>query len=127
MKRYYTKDHEWIECQNDNTDIARVGISDYAQQQLGDVVFVELPEIGKKCEKETQISVIESVKAASDVYAPVTGTVSSVNKQVETEPNLVNEASETEGWFFEMKIDTLEDLNLLMDESAYMKYLESLD
>ncbi len=120
MAKKYTQDHEWIETSG---GIGTVGISDYAQQQLGDVVFVELPEIGKHAEKNGQIAVVESVKAASEIYAPVSGTVTAVNEELVKEPQLVNTAAEGRGWFFRMKLDDPAEIDGLMDAAAYADFV----
>lgn len=119
----YTKDHEWI-----RVDGAKgvVGITDYAQGQLGDLVYVELPEIGKTLKKGDQAAVVESVKAAGEVYAPVGGKVSGANQALADDPAKVNTDALGEGWIFEMTIARPEELDALMDEAAYKKHVESL-
>lgn len=119
----YTKDHEYVRVDGDT---AVVGISDYAQGQLGDVVFVELPEPGKKVEKGKEAAVVESVKAASEVYAPLTGEVVEINAELEGAPGLVNEDAEGKGWFLKLKIADPAELDGLMDEDAYKAFLETL-
>jgi glycine cleavage system H protein len=114
--RYYTKDHEWIDVDGGS---ATVGITSYAQEQLGDIVFVEVPASGAKVIKGGDAAVVESVKAASDVYAPVTGTVIEGNAALETEPALVNSAPEGDGWFFKLTLDDAGELEGLMDRAAY--------
>ena len=114
--RYYTDEHEWIDVEG---DIATVGITDYAQGQLGDIVFVELPEVGALIEQGKDAAVVESVKAASEVYAPVTGEVVGVNSELEGDPSLVNKAAEGDGWFMKVKIKDKSELDELMDKSAY--------
>jgi len=121
--RYFTQDHEWIDVDGAN---ATVGITDYAQQQLGDIVFVELPASGTKVTKGGDAAVVESVKAASDVYAPVSGTVSAGNPALEAEPALVNTAPETDGWFFTLTLDDAGELDGLMDEAGYKAFVEGL-
>ena len=121
--RYYTQDHEWIEVDGDT---ATVGITDYAQSQLGDIVFVELPASGTKVTKGGDAAVVESVKAASDVYAPVSGTVGEGNPALEAEPALVNTAPEGDGWFFTLTLDDPNELDGLMDEGAYKAFVEGL-
>ncbi len=121
--RYYTDEHEWIEVEG---DVATVGITDYAQGQLGDIVFVELPEAGAMIEQGKDAAVVESVKAASDVYAPITGEVIEVNPALEEDPALVNSASEDGGWFFKMTIADPGELDKLMDEDGYKAFVESL-
>ncbi len=123
MTTYYTEEHEWIRVEGDQ---ATVGISDHAQEQLGDIVFVELPEVGKKLAKGEQAAVVESVKAASEVYAPVSGEVTEVNSALEDKPELVNQDAEGEGWFFRMKLADPGELEGLMDRDAYEKFVESL-
>ncbi|WP_086733361.1 glycine cleavage system protein GcvH [Erythrobacter colymbi] len=121
--RYYTDEHEWIEVEG---DIATVGITDYAQGQLGDIVFVELPEVGAMIEQGKDAAVVESVKAASDVYAPITGEITEVNPALEEDPALVNSAPEDGGWFFKMTIADAGELDGLMDEDGYKAFLEGL-
>lgn len=123
MTTKYTKDHEWVRIDG---DVATVGISNYAQQQLGDVVFVELPEAGRALEKGKEAAVVESVKAASEVFAPVSGTVTEGNAELEANPVLVNEAAETDGWFFKMTLSDPSQLDALMDEAAYKDFVEGL-
>ena len=123
--RYFTQDHEWIEIADGSTT-ATVGITDYAQGQLGDIVFVELPASGTHVTKGGDAAVVESVKAASDVYAPVSGTVDEGNPSLESEPALVNTAAETDGWFFTLVLDDMSELDGLMDEGAYKAFVEGL-
>ena len=120
----YTKDHEYIRVEG---GVGAVGITDYAQKALGDVVFVELPQQGQSVAKGAQAAVVESVKAASEVYAPVSGEVEAVNDALEAEPALVNEAPEGKGWFFRMKISDSAELSALMDDAAYKAYVETLE
>ena len=108
-------------------DIATVGITDYAQEALGDVVFVELPEIGRDVAADEACGVVESVKAASDVYAPLAGKVVEVNQAIVDDPSLVNTEAEGEGWFFRVEIDDTDAFDALLDEAAYNEYVESLD
>jgi glycine cleavage system H protein len=119
----YTKEHEWVKVDG---DVATVGISPYAQEQLGDVVFVELPEIGKKVEKGKEMAVVESVKAASEVYAPISGEVTEVNSVLTDAPATVNEDAMGKGWFAKLKLANKGDLDGLMDEAAYKKYVDGL-
>ncbi len=112
----FTKDHEWIVVDG---DIGTVGITDYAQQALGDVVFVELPAVGKVFKKGDDAAVVESVKAASEVYAAVSGTITEINSALEGEPALVNTAPETSGWFYKIKLSDPAELEALMDKTAY--------
>lgn len=123
MTRKYTEDHEWVEISG---DIATVGITDYAQQQLGDVVFVELPAPGRKVTKGGEAAVVESVKAASEVYAPLTGEVIEANGDLEAAPGMVNEDPHGKGWFFKMKLSNASELDGLMDEAAYKAFVEGL-
>jgi glycine cleavage system H protein len=112
----YTSDHEWLAIDG---DVATVGITDYAQSQLGDVVFVELPKLGRVLKKAEAAAVVESVKAASDVYAPVTGEVLETNPELASEPALVNSDAQGKAWFFKIKIADKNELGGLMDEAAY--------
>lgn len=123
MSRYFTEDHEWIELDGDT---ATVGITDYAQSQLGDIVFVEVPEEGKAVAKGDDAAVVESVKAASDVYAPVSGTIIEGNPALADEPALVNEDPEGEGWFFKMTLSDTSELDGLMDEGKYQDFVSKL-
>ena len=119
----YTKDHEWIKVEG---DVATVGISDYAQKQLGDVVFVELPEVGRDVSSGDELAVVESVKAASEVYAPVSGEVTEINEDLEGAPETVNAAPTGGGWFVKMTLSDADELDALMDEAAYSEYCEGL-
>ena len=121
--RYYTDEHEWIDVEG---DIATVGITEYAQGQLGDIVFVELPEVGALIEQGKDAAVVESVKAASDVYAPITGEITEVNPALEEDPALVNTSPEDGGWFFKMTIADEGELDGLMDEAASKAFVASL-
>ncbi|KYG98720.1 glycine cleavage system protein GcvH [Bradyrhizobium sp. DOA1] len=112
----YTSDHEWLAIEG---DVATVGITDYAQQQLGDVVFVELPKVGRALKKAEAAAVVESVKAASDVYSPVTGEVLETNADLAAEPALVNSDAQGKAWFFKIKMTDKSELGGLMDEAAY--------
>lgn len=112
----YSKDHEWVIVDG---GIATIGITNHAQEQLGDVVFVELPAIGKKVEKDAEAAVVESVKAASEVYAPVSGEVVEVNKELEGDPGLVNREAEGSAWFMKVKLSNASELDGLMDKAAY--------
>lgn len=113
----YTKDHEWLRLDGD--DVATVGITPYAQEHLGDLVFVELPSSGTKLSKGAIAATVESVKAASEVYAPVGGEILSVNEKLTTEPGLVNAKPTRDGWLFKMKVADVAELNTLLDEQAY--------
>jgi glycine cleavage system H protein len=119
MTTLYTPDHEWLRIEG---DVATIGVTDYAQSQLGDVVFVELPKVGRSFKKEEAAAVVESVKAASDVYAPISGDVLEVNEALATEPALVNSDAGGKAWFFKMKIADKSELDGLMDEAAYKKH-----
>lgn len=123
MSLYFTKEHEWIRVEGDT---ATIGISDHAQQQLGDIVFAEVPEAGRKLTKGQEAAVVESVKAASDVYAPVSGDVIEGNQSVADDPALVNTDPEGKGWFFKVKLDNPAELDGLMDETAYRSWVETL-
>lgn len=120
----FTEDHEWISVEG---DIATIGISDYAQSQLGDVVFVELPETGREVAKGDEAAVVESVKAASEVYAPVSGEIIEVNDVLDEAPATVNEDAMGAGWFVKMKLSDTSELDGLMDEAAYKTFVEGLD
>lgn len=123
MTRYYTEDHEWIEVDGDS---ATVGITDYAQSQLGDIVFAEVPATGATLKKGGDAAVVESVKAASDVYAPVSGTVTEGNAALEGDPALVNSDPEGEGWFFKLTLSDTSELESLMDAAAYKAFVDGL-
>lgn len=123
MPRYYTDEHEWIDVEGEN---ATVGITEYAQEQLGDIVFVELPEVGATLDKGGDAAVVESVKAASDVYSPISGEVTEVNSALEEDPALVNSSPEEDGWFFRLSISDSSELKGLMDESTYKTFVDSL-
>ncbi len=123
MSRYFTEDHEWVDVDG---DIGTVGISEYAQSQLGDIVFVDVPEEGKELTKGDEAAVVESVKAASDVYAPVSGTVLEGNAALGDNPGLVNEEPEGDGWFFKLTLSDPDELTGLMDEAAYAAFVAKL-
>ena len=123
MSRYFTEDHEWVDVDGET---GTVGISDYAQGQLGDIVFVDVPADGRQLAKGDEAAVVESVKAASDVYAPVSGTVIEGNPALADEPALVNSDPEGEGWFFKLTLTDLGELDELMDESAYEAFVAKL-
>src|ERR1700738_2758506 len=116
----FTKDHEWVRL---DRDLAGVGITDYGQSQLGGVVYVELPEIGHRVEKGKEAAVIESVKAASEVYAPVSGEVAEINEALTADPAKVNADPMGEGWFLKLRFDDPQDLDDLMDEAAYTRFV----
>ncbi|WP_169567815.1 glycine cleavage system protein GcvH [Sneathiella limimaris] len=123
MSIKYTKDHEWVTVDG---DVATIGISVYAQEQLGDVVFVEVPEMDQSLGKSDSLAVVESVKAASDVYTPVSGEVVEVNSELEDNPSLVNEDAEGSGWFAKLKISDAGELDELMSADEYKEYVEGL-
>lgn len=118
----YSKEHEWVRLEG---DIATVGISNFAQEQLGDVVFVELPDAGKVVAQNENAAVVESVKAASEVYAPVSGEVVEVNGELEDDPALVNQSPTGEGWFMKIRVSDASELDSLMDEAAYNDFAAS--
>jgi glycine cleavage system H protein len=123
MTTYYTQEHEWIAVEGDQ---ATVGVTDYAQSQLGDVVFVEVPEAGRDVSKGGDAAVVESVKAASDVYAPVSGTVTEGNQALADQPDLVNSDPEGEGWFFKLTLSDTGELDGLMNADQYKAYCDTL-
>ncbi len=123
MTLYFTKDHEWLDVTGAT---ATVGITYYAQEQLGDVVFVEVPDAGRVVAKGKEAAVVESVKAASDVYSPVSGTVTEANAALAADPALVNTAPEGEGWFFKLTLSDLSELEGLMDAVAYKAFVATL-
>ncbi len=123
MARYFTDEHEWIDVEGDT---ATVGITDYAQEQLGDIVFVEVPDVGTELDQGDDAAVVESVKAASDVYAAVSGEVIEVNEALEDEPGLVNSSAEEDGWFFRITLSDKDELDDLMDEKAYKAFIDNL-
>ena len=123
MTVYYTREHEWVRVEGDE---AIVGITDFAQGQLGDVVFVEVPEAGRALSQGGEAAVVESVKAASDVYAPVSGTVTEGNQAVVDEPSLVNTDPEGAGWFFKLTLSYTNELGDLMNAEQYKAYCETL-
>jgi len=123
MTLFFTRDHEWVRVDG---ELATVGITDYAQGQLGDVVFVELPTIGDSVTAGKEAAVVESVKAASDVYAPLSGEIAKVNQALVDEPGLVNSAPEAAGWFFQLKLNDPRELDGLMDAVAYQAFVATL-
>ncbi|WEK41866.1 MAG: glycine cleavage system protein GcvH [Candidatus Sphingomonas colombiensis] len=123
MSRYFSEDHEWIDVDG---EVGTVGISEYAQGQLGDIVFVDVPEDGKALSKGDDAAVVESVKAASDVYSPVSGTVIEGNPALADDPALVNSDPEGEGWFFKITLSDPSELGALMDEAAYEAFVAKL-
>jgi glycine cleavage system H protein len=124
MTTKYTKDHEWVRLDG---DIATVGITNYAQEQLGDVVFVEVPEAGSRFDVGAEAAVVESVKAASEVYAPIAGEIVEGNQAVADDPALVNSDPEGDGWFFKIKPDDLSQMDDMLDDAAYKALLAELD
>jgi len=123
MSLYFTQEHEWIRVDGDT---ATVGISSHAQEALGDIVFAEVPEAGRKLAKGQEAAVVESVKAASDVYAPVGGEVVEGNQAIAEDPSLINSDPEGEGWFFKLRLDDTSELAGLMDEAAYREWVKTL-
>jgi len=124
-KKLYTKEHEWILLKKNNT--ATIGITNYAQKQLGDIVFVELPEIGKEFSKGEEIAVVESVKAASEVYSGVSGKIIEVNKNIINKPQVVNEDPEDKGWFVKIEISDLEEIEEFMSLKNYQTFCADLE
>ncbi len=125
MSKKYTQEHEWIEAVENG--VYRIGISDYAQEQLGDVVAVEVPEIGRRLALKEESAVIESVKAASDIYTPLAGVVTAVNERLNDNPELVNESAEVDGWLWQMTISAEDGLSAMMDGEEYAKYVAALE
>jgi glycine cleavage system H protein len=123
MTVYFTKEHEWVRVEGDT---ATIGISDHAQEALGDIVFAEVPDAGKQVARGQEAAVVESVKAASDVYAPVSGEVIEGNSALADDPSLVNRDPEGEGWFFKLKLSDPGELDGLMDEGAYRDWVKTL-
>ena len=123
MSLYFTKDHEWIRVEG---DIATVGITNHAQEALGDIVFAEVPEAGRTVSKGQEAAVVESVKAASDVYAPVSGEVTEGNQAVADDPSVINSDPEGEGWFFKLRLADAAELDGLMGENAYRDWVKTL-
>lgn len=119
---YYTKDHEWVKIEG---GVATIGITDHAQSELGDVVYVDLPEVGASVDVGDSAAAVESVKAASDVYSPVAGTVTEINEALEENPGLVNESADTDGWFFKMDVSGDVDTSDLMDGPSYKEFAAS--
>jgi glycine cleavage system H protein len=123
MSVYFTKEHEWVRVAGNN---ATVGISSHAQEQLGDIVFAETPEAGKSLRKGEEAAVVESVKAASDVYSPISGTVIEGNPALADDPAIINNDPEGAGWFFKLEVTDPSELEGLMDEAAYREFVASL-
>jgi len=119
----FTKDHEWVQLDG---DIATIGITDHAQEQLGELVFIELPELEREVVAGEACAVVESVKAASDVYSPLAGKVAEINETIVEDPSIVNNDAEGEGWFFRLELDDPATFDTLMDHEAYDEYLETL-
>jgi len=124
MTTYYSEEHEWITIDGET---GTVGITDYAQKALGDIVFVEVPEIGADFAKGDEIAVVESVKAASEIYAPVGGTVTAVNEALEEDPAMVNSHAESDGWFYKVKIADAGEVSNLMDADGYKEFITGLE
>ena len=124
VEKRYTKDHEWIRLDG---DVATVGITEHAQEQLGDIVYVELPEIGKQVTRGGEAAVVESVKAASDVYSPATGEVVAINDALGATPGAINEEAEGKGWFFRLKLSSPTELSDLMSAEQYKEFLATLE
>ena len=123
MSLYFTKEHEWVRVDGDT---ATVGISDHAQEALGDIVFAEVPQAGRRVSKGEEAAVVESVKAASDVYAPVSGEVTEGNPAIADDPAVINRDAEGDGWFFKLTLSDSSELDALMDETAYREWAKSL-
>ena len=123
MSLYFTKEHEWIRVDGDT---ATVGISNHAQEALGDIVFAEVPEAGRRVAKGQEAAVVESVKAASDVYAPVSGEVVEGNQAVSDDPSLINSDPEGDGWFFRLRLENPSEVEGLMDEASYRDWIKTL-
>lgn len=124
MSKKYTKDHEWIAVDGNQ---AAIGITDYAQGELGDIVFIELPESGKTIAAQDEIAVVESVKAASEIYAPIGGTIIETNTTLVDNPGLMNSDPEGQGWIVKIEVTNLSELDALMDASAYADYVQALE
>jgi len=120
-EKKYTEDHEWVQIDG---DIVTVGITNHAQESLGDIVFVDLPAVGKEVKAKDELCVIESVKAASDIYSPLDGEVTEINDNLTNDSSLVNQDAETKGWIFKMKVSNLEQYNSLMSLDQYLEFLE---
>ena len=121
---YFTEDHAWVRVDGDGT--AAIGVSEYAQEQLGDIVYIDLPEVGAECSVGEEISLIESVKSTSDVFAPLTGVVIEVNEALTESPQLINDSPMDDGWIFRMEVEDEQEIEELMDGSAYDEHTESL-
>lgn len=119
---HYTKSHEWVKVEN---SIAQIGVSDFAQSELGDIVYIELPEVGAQIEAGKEIVVLESTKAAADVYSPVSGVVEEVNTELPNHPELINESAQSKGWLVKIKMKDSKEVGQLMDESTYKEFIET--
>lgn len=126
MKRYFSKEHEWVLLDNNDTTLAKVGITDHAQESLGDIVYVEMPEIGTQIVAGDEVAVVESAKAASDIYAPITGKVAEINTELEETPDLINKSPLEDGWIFTVHLDKSSELQELMSEDEYEAYIKEL-
>lgn len=124
---FFTKEHEWISVADNKADVGRVGISNHAQEALGDVVYVQMPDMGRKCKQFEEVGAIESVKAASELLTPVSGEISKVNEKLADQPGLINTDCYKDGWLFEIKLDDPKELDNLMDEEKYKSFLASDD
>ena len=124
MEKKFSKDHEWVSVES---NFATIGITDYAQKQLGDIVFVEMPNVGINVESGAEVGVVESVKAASEIFTPVSGTITSVNEKLENKPELVNISPEIDGWMFKVKLSNIDELNNLMNQKDYNNWLDELN
>ena len=120
-EKKYTEEHEWVQL---NGDTATVGITNHAQESLGDIVFVDLPTLGKKVKAKEELCVIESVKAASDIYSPLDGEVTQINDNLSNDASLINQDAENEGWIFKIKLSNLEQYNTLMSLDQYLEFLD---
>ncbi len=119
---HYTSSHEWVKVTNST---AQVGVSDFAQKELGDIVFIELPEVGRAVEKGDEVAVLESTKAAADVYAPISGVIEAVNEQLSNHPELINESPQEQGWLIKIKMKDPMELDQLMDQEKYESFTQS--
>jgi glycine cleavage system H protein len=123
MDIYFTKNHEWAKVEE---GVAIIGITEYAAAQLGDVVFIDLPEIGKECKKDETLAEIESVKAASDIYAPLSGKVTEINSDLDNSPETINNSPESKGWIAKIEITNSDEINKLMNKEQYQQHLQTL-
>ena len=120
-EKKYSKDHEWVFCKD---KIATIGITNYAQESLGDIVFIELPKIGKLIKNGDQVGVVESVKAASDLFSPVSGEIIEVNEELQNSPHLINEDAEKSGWYMKVKLNSIDELSKLMNFDEYKEIIK---